>query len=336
MLDDISLGSYDTVPAGSTVTVRGNLLSKGEGHSTPFVVSPAAGEVSIEGNLLVSRNSTMSHEVTLGRSAYNQLTVLGNIKFADDLISNADVQINASLSTSASAELVSNMLVLGTSTFNVEGQGLKAHGHFLVQSDAITTFSVQTWARKVQSGNFTITQNVDCQGFISTGTLDASRLLIDTISGTEPGVGTTIGKTLIEGGGFRIIQVDELEEMYVGQPLPPCATTGTCDGGIDVSGVVLGDGQAFLAIPPVTDDNSTEFLSSDEMSVTLATLLNSGHMAVMSGSVTTLGFMQYYYDSEQRLEPMAQSVTISAGTESDWTEDPLTQNAFMTVQTFRG
>lgn len=332
VLDDISLGSYDTTPAGSTVTVRGNLLSKGEGHSTPFVVSPAAGEVSIEGNLLVSLNSTMSHEVTLGRSAYNQLTVLGKLKLANDLISNADVLVNASLSTSAGAQLVSDLLVLGTATFNVEGQGLKAHGHFLVQSDAITTFSVQTWAKKVNSGNFTITQNVECQGFISTGTLDASRLLIDTISGTEPGIGTTIGKTLIEAGGFRVIQVDELEEMYVGQPLPPCAT-GTCDGGIDVSGVVLGDGQAFLAIPPVVNDNSTETPSSDEMSVTLATLLNSGHMAVMSGSVTTLGFMQYYYDSEQRLEPMAQSVTINAGTESDWTEDPLTQNAFMTMRT---
>jgi hypothetical protein len=332
VLDDISLGSYEDRPAGSTITVRGNLLSKGAGHSNPFVVSPAAGEVSIEGELLVSLNSTMSHEVTLGRSAYNQLTVLGNLKFADALISNADVLVNASLSTSAGAQLVSDMLVLGTATFNVEGQGLTAHGHFLVQSNAITTFSVQTWAQKVHSGNFTITQNVECQGFISTGTLDASRLLIDTISGTEPGVGTTIGKTLIEGGGFRVIQVDELEEMYVGQPLPPCAT-GTCDGGIDVSGVVLGDGQAFLAIPPVVDDNATDSLTPDEMSVTLATLLNSGHMAVMGGSVTTLGFMQYYYDSEQRLEPMAQSVAINAGTETDWTEDPVTQNAFMTVRT---
>ena len=66
-------------------------------------------------------------------------------------------------------------------------------------------------------------QNVDCQGFISTGTLDASKLMVDTISGTIPGVGTTIEKTLIEGGGFRVIQVDELEEMYTGQPLRPCA-----------------------------------------------------------------------------------------------------------------
>lgn len=331
VLDDISLGSY-AQPAGTTITVRGNLLSKGTGHTNPFVVSPASGEVSIEGELVVMLNSTMSHEVTLGRSAYDHLTVLGNVKFNDALISNADVLVNASLTTSAGAQLVSDMRVLGTATFNVDQQGLTAHGHFLIQSNAITTFSVQTWAKKVYSGNFTIVQNVDCEGFISTGTLDASRLMIDTISGTKPGVGTTIGKTLIEGGGFRVIQVDELEEMYVGQPLPPCAT-GTCDGGIDVSGVILGEGQAFLAIPSVVDDNSTVMKTPEEMSVTLATLLNSGHMAVMDGSVTTLGFMQYYYDSQQRLEPMAQSVAINAGTETDWTEDPLTQNAFMTVRT---
>ena len=41
-------------------------------------------------------------------------------------------------------------------------------------------------------------------------------LFIDTITGTSGGVGTTIERNLIEAGGFRVIHVDGLEEMYVG------------------------------------------------------------------------------------------------------------------------
>ena len=56
-------------------------------------------------------------------------------------------------------------------------------------------------------------------------------------------------------------------------------------------------------------------------------------MAVMDGSLTTLSFMQYYYDSRNTLQPMAHSAAINAGTETDWTENAPSQNAFLRLKT---
>lgn len=404
VLEQVIIGSA----VGSTMMVRGNLLaqcsgtdnSDCSGHTNPFIVSPSSDEVAIEGQLSVRMNSTMGHEVVLGRSANNLLTVLGQLLLVEEVLSNADVLVNSTFTAEANADLVSDVVVRGSALFNVEAQGLQAHGYLLIQSNAITTFSVQTWAREVNSGTFTITDSVVCDGFISTGTLDASTLKIDSISGTVAGVGTTIEKSLIEGGGFRLIQVDELSEMYMNMPLQG---VGDGTGGIKVSRVVLGAGRAFLALPPVVVDfnpqteclsaaagactytvgsdpacvataanqcslatsiqdcsdivgceytaglciathavecsaanTATLDFSAKNMSVTLATLQNSGHMAVMDGSVTTLGFMQYYFD-DLKLEPMARSAAINAGTETDWTESPQEQNAFLTARTtFQG
>jgi hypothetical protein len=389
--------------SGSKINIHGSVLaqcsgqtsSDCSGNSNPLVVSPSTGELAIEGSLRASKNSTMAIDVTLGRSSNNRLTLLGRLQLMDTLASKVDMVINATCQAEAQTRLASDMAVNGAAHFDVQGQSLIAYGYVVVQANAITTFSVQTWARKANSGTFTVMDSVQCDGFISTGALDASTLKIDSITGTVVGVGTTIEKSLIESGGFRLIQVDELSEMYVNMPLQGI---GDGTGGIKVSRVVLGAGQAFLAIPPVTVQVDPQALcnaaasgactytpgstpsciatvkstceavmnaadctaitgceynsactaiadaqcnaatgvateaTSKNMSVTLATLQNSGHMAVMDGSVTTLGFMQYYYDMN-RLEPMARSAAINAGTESDWTEVGSTQNSFLTART---
>jgi hypothetical protein len=395
----VQLGSYIDAtgdvdvpkPSGSKTTVRGNLLADSGGYANSFVVSPSAGEVAVEGTLQTVQNSSLMHDVIVGRSANNNLTIAGELIFKNGVRVLAGVVVDADLLSTTSTTLVSDVDVAGFSNFDVMSggsTGLHAKGNWLIKSNAITTFSVQTWAQDVKSGNFTIAEDLNCDGFISTGTLDASKLFIDVIAGTAPGVGTTIEKSLIENGGFKTIQVDALEEMYANSPT---------SGGIDVSRVLVKSGKVSLALsevemftvialedmveegcteipgtdeeedvtdttceltaadavadPPVvgscavlTGSGSCDYVPAsvastprdgtpEEMSVTLATLLNSGHMAVMDGSVTTMSFMQYYHDSRNRLEPMAQSAAINAGTETDWTEEAETQDAFLTIKT---
>ena len=76
------------------------------------------------------------------------------------LLSNVNVIMNATCSVEAQTNLASNMFVSGPATFDVRGQSLLAYGYFVVQANAITTFSVQTWARKTMSGTFTVMDSV--------------------------------------------------------------------------------------------------------------------------------------------------------------------------------
>ena len=353
-LANLTLGSYDG-GAGSTVRVHGNLLADNGGYSNPFVASLSAGEVATAGTLAVVSNSTLAQAVTLGRSASNALTIHGSLRFNQPVNALTDVLVNATITSQTGSTLVRGTLVVnlsppflacftaapavskrsspptraeqaadlmvhGDTIFVDVSAGVKAVGNLLVQSNAITKFSVQTWAQEVKSGNFTIQVgkdaactavlplpfllqdsalfcgpieqvDVDCTGFIKTGTLVSNTLSIDTITGTTDGVGTTIERNLVEAGGFRVIQVDELEEMYVGS---------TEFGGVDVAGVkVLANHDTqqkalvSLALPEVEEmlaeinpldpcngfGNCTAVprdATPDEMGVTLATLLNSG------------------------------------------------------------
>lgn len=77
--------------------------------------------------------------------------------------------------------------------------------------------------------------------------------------------------------------------------------------------------------------------ASPKGEIDLLTLVNQGHDRSMTNLMTTIKFRQFYHDSAAGpVHAPADSGAISVGTSNDWTEDPLTHNAYLTFQTSNG
>ena len=347
------LGSANLGFNGKEVRVRGALVMDGGGYGVPFAISPlAGGSALIDGTMTVQKNSTLSRNVILGRAAENAINMLGKLEAKAALTVTADAVFRTNLASNSETLFNNKLTVKGNADFDVLAapKGVDVIGYFIIQYDSISKFRVESFAKTVHTeGSINANKDVDVRGRISTGTLDASTLAVDKIFGKKANVGTTIEGTLLENGGFHTVEVDELAEQYL-------TIKDTDEGrqGVSVEATKMQAGRLFLATPAAVFSNTTNSTEATQlMSVTLATLTNSGHMAVMDGAITSMVFNQYYRDRRgaafsTKIRTQGVAGSISAGTQKltatlaaarklgsqqCWTEDPRTQDAFLRVST---
>ena len=296
--------------------IRGRTTIVGEMHganggSYSFSAMPGVGGyVSTEGQFNVNGSATLKTTVTFGESPVDTLVLAASALF-NNTIQAQSIIAAANLTAENAVTLHKDLVVRGNvSAFD----DVTLIGNLVFDSSVYRTFSVDTHRQKIRSsGTVTAGESLHVNGVVACPALQADLLYINDLIGTSPS-GALIEDVPIRDGGFEQPKVDVIEAI-------------TADG-VTVDSAVVNDGALHV------HNAGWEPLGGAD-NATLVTIVNSGHAPYMVGTSSSIAFFHTGYPGPgmELLEAGDQSAAITVGTETDWTQQNRTQNAFLSVST---
>ena len=313
------------VTAERDVNVTGKLFSAHKGHLKYSVVpdadsSSGGGVVFTYGGLYVNGSGHLLQAVEFGESPVDTLHVKASSRFNNSLHT-VDCSIEASMLAMSPVSMIGNLEVL----HNVSMGDTTIVGNMVFETDVYRTFIVEAWSRTTtSSGNVYISNNGSMQvdNLVSSPSLSAGTLYIAQVNGTTP-AGTLIEGVTIVAGGIARPRVDELQAQY--------------NEGILVDGVTCRSGtlSTYQAEDEQTPDVAAQTSNDTDPGPALVSMVNSGHARYMTDTVSSLAFFHHGHPSSalSGSELSHQSASLTVGTESDWNEEPESQNAYLLART---
>jgi hypothetical protein len=313
------------VTAERDVNVTGKLFSAHKGHLKYSVVpdadsSSGGGVVFTYGGLYVNGSGHLLQAVEFGESPVDTLHVKASSRFNNSLHT-VDCSIEASMLAMSPVSMIGNLEVLR----NVSMGDTTIVGNMVFETDVYRTFIVEAWSRTTtSSGNVYISNNGSMQvdNLVSSPSLSAGTLYIAQVNGTTP-AGTLIEGVTIVAGGIARPRVDELQAQY--------------NEGILVDGVTCRSGtlSTYQAEDEQTPDVAAQTSNDTDRGPALVSMVNSGHARYMTDTVSSLAFFHHGHPSSalSGSELSHQSASLTVGTESDWNEEPESQNAYLLART---
>lgn len=273
-------------------------------------------------NVTLGSNSSQSVLVPASAQFDSNVSFGGHVKFAHG---SGSVQTFVDLSRGV------RLTAAGSSTFGTSEEDLivvQATTQMLSPLELSADFSVQNvstglstlpWMSvSASTGRVDMRGDVHVQGkFYSASEFDLINVRCDRIDSRDVTNGQQDTGVLIEGvrllqGGFpEQLKVSNIGEYVSGS-------------GVLIDDVWMKDGVVVMesARPGATPIGELDML----------TLINSGYHATnMANTIAAIRFQQFYYHSNLVNHAPDDSAKITVGTETSWTEDPLTRDAFFGI-----
>ena len=315
----------DGVGVNGSVSVGGDVELATDIGSTVAIAGSCqmAANLTVDGGVTIGDHATDVMAVRAASTFEASLSVLGDVSIgsgaASSMAVNSLVTVAQAATFEDAARVDGELSVGGASSFHGAvavhdflgaAGGLQVGGDATFKDDANGNLVfIDGHARTIDMhGDLTVTGMILADGGFSFG--DA--IEVDLINESSDGVGVTIEGVQFIDGGLEFSRADIIEELYEGR-------------GVSVEGVILRDGVLMVesTFPGVDPTGSLDAV----------TLKNIGCSQNMVNTETAIKFRQMFYHSDGVSHASVQSGNVAIGTETNWSEDPLSQDAYFIVQT---
>jgi hypothetical protein len=253
----------------------------------------------VDGSILAVGDLTIEGSTSIGNEAADRTAVTGHFAVSDGVADDT-------LTVDPSNVLGPAVFIRATAEIT---ERLTVNDNFRIQHDGQTTFDIESTTGKTTIGGDLV---VIGEVFTRDAPFRVNTLYADVILGGNNESGVTIEGVQFLDGGFKVARADVINELTEGW-------------GVFIEGVQCKDGSLVLDShnPGVDPKGETDLL----------TIINSGYAWDMDGSITTILWKQYFYNTDRVEHHDADAAKMKVGTETDWTEASITHDAYISFET---